>query len=216
MKCLMVHNSYQQPGGEDQVFEAEAGLLESFGHTVVRFTAHNDQIRTLGQLELARATIWNGDTYRDVRAILRRERPEVLHAHNIFPLISPSIYYAARAEHVPVVQTLHNYRLVCPNALLFRDGRPCQACVGHSPLLGAVHACYRGSRLASAAVGAMLMTHRLVGTWRRRVDQYIALTEFARRLFVHAGLPPDRVTVKPNFIEGDPGLGHHSGEYALF
>ena len=217
MKCLMVHNSYQQPGGEDQVFEAEAGLLESFGHTVVRFTAHNDQIRSLGQLELARATIWNGDTYRDVRAILQREQPEVLHAHNIFPLISPSIYYAARAEHVPVVQTLHNYRLVCPNALLFRDGHICEDCLlARSPIAGIVHACYRNSRAATGVVAAMLTMHRALGTWTRLIDVFIALSDFARNKYIEGGLPPAKIVVKPNFIFPDPGQREADGSYALF
>jgi glycosyltransferase involved in cell wall biosynthesis len=217
MKCLIVHNSYQQAGGEDQVFEAEAALLESFGHDVVRFRAHNDQVRELGRLELARETIWNGKSYREIRAILRRERPQILHAHNVFPLISPAIYYAARAEGVPVVQTLHNYRLMCPNALLFRDGHVCEECLlARSPIAGVIHACYRNSRAATGVVAAMLTVHRALGTWTRLIDVFIALSEFARDKYIQGGLPPDKIVVKPNFIHPDPGIREAGGSYALF
>ena len=217
MKCLMVHNSYQQAGGEDRVFEAEAALLESFGHEVVRFTMHNDQINELGRMELARATIWNGSSYREVSAILRRERPAILHAHNLFPLISPAIYYAARAEEVPVVQTLHNYRLVCPNALLFRDGHVCEECLlARNPIAGVVHACYRNSRAATGVVAAMLTVHRALGTWTRLVDVFIALSEFSREKYIQGGLPPGKIVVKPNFVHPDPGEREAGGSYALF
>jgi glycosyltransferase involved in cell wall biosynthesis len=217
MKLLLAHNSYQQVGGEDMVFQAEARLLESRGNEVVRYTKHNDQVAQLGRASLARITIWNGDTYREVRALLRRERPEVVHVHNTFPLISPAIYYAARAEGVPVVQTLHNYRLVCPNALLFRDGHRCEECLGKRiPIPGVVHACYRQSRAVSGAVAAMLTVHRGVGTWTRMVDVFIALSEFARNKHIQGGLPAERIVVKPNFIAPDPGQGARQGGYALY
>jgi glycosyltransferase involved in cell wall biosynthesis len=217
MKFVMVHNRYQQAGGEDQVFEAEATLLESHGHEVVRLTEHNDRVGELGQLELAHATIWNGGTYHAVRAMLRREQPQVLHCHNTFPLVSPAIYYAARAEGVPVVQTLHNYRLVCPNALLFRDGHLCEDClVARSPIAGIVHACYRDSRVATGVVAAMLTVHRALGTWARLIDVFIALSEFARHKYIQGGLPEEKIVVKPNFIHPDPGERDTNGSGALF
>src|SRR5690242_19134711 len=217
MKCLIVHNSYQQAGGEDQVFQSEAALLESFGHEVVRFTAHNDQVSAIGRMELAQTAIWNGATYRDMRALLRRERPQILHAHNIFPLISPAIYYAARAEGIPVVQTLHNYRLLCPNALLFRVGHICEECLlARNPIAGVVHACYRNDRAATAAVAAMLAVHWVIGTWTRLVDVFIALSEFARNKYIQGGLPAAKIEVKPNFIHPDPGRRDETGSYALF
>jgi glycosyltransferase involved in cell wall biosynthesis len=219
MNILLVHDRYKWKGGEDAVVDAEAALLERHGHTVVRYEASNEAIAADGvgsRVQTAMRSIWNHQRYRQLRGLIRRHQIAVMHCHNTFPLVSPAAYYAAAAEHVPVVQTLHNYRLVCVNAQLFRNGGPCEACVGHSPLLGVIHACYRGSRLASAAVGAMLVAHRLASTWRRHVDRYIVLTDFARRLFVSAGLPADRVTIKPNFVDPDPGLGQHAGEYALF
>src|SRR5688572_5380678 len=170
MKLLLVHNYYQQRGGEDVVFESEAGLLEDHHHRVLRYTARNDGIGDLPGLTLGRKAIWNGDTYGELRNVLRRERPAVVHVHNTLPVISPAVYYAARSVGIPVVQTLHNYRLVCPRAVLFREGHVCEACLHRAiPLPGVRYACYRGSRSASGAVAAMLAVHRLLGTWRRAV-----------------------------------------------
>ena len=217
MKILAVHNSYQQPGGEDQVFLAETSLLERYGHRVVRYSKHNDRVAGMNRLALAGATLWNDSTYRDLRALIRRERPQIAHFHNTFPLISPAGYYAAKAEGVPVVQTLHNYRLLCPNALFFRDGGVCEDCMGKAITWpGVVHKCYRGSRAASGLVTTMLATHRALRTWTNKVDVYIALTEFARRKFIEGGLPAERMTVKPNFVDPDPGPGTSDEGHALF
>jgi glycosyltransferase involved in cell wall biosynthesis len=217
MKVLAVHNYYQQPGGEDQVFLAETALLECYGHRVVRYSTHNDRTAAMNRLALAGTALWNHSTFRELRALIRRERPHVAHFHNTFPLVSPAGYYAARAEGVPVVQTLHNYRLLCPNALFFRDGRVCEDCMGKAiPWPGVVHKCYRGSRAASAIVTAMLTTHHAVRTWTEMVNVYVALTEFARRKFIEGGLPAERVAVKPNFVYPDPGPGRSGEEHALF
>lgn len=171
----------------------------------------------MSQPELARATVWNEAVHQDIRTLIRRERPQVVHLHNTFPLISPAAYYAARSEGVPVVQTLHNYRLLCPNALFFREGRVCEDCLGKAiPWPGVIHACYRDSRPASGVVAAMLTAHRALGTWTRLVDIYVTLTEFARQKFIQGGLPENRLVTKPNFIYPDPGLGEGRGKYALF
>jgi glycosyltransferase involved in cell wall biosynthesis len=213
---LLVHNFYQQPGGEDEVFATEARMLEEHGHTVVRYTLHNDRI-TSGSLRVAAGTIWSSAAYHELRQLMQRIRPAVAHFHNTFPLISPSAYHAARREGIPVVQTLHNYRLFCVNAQLYRDGRPCEDCLGLSvPWHGVQHACYRSSRLASATVASMVGVHRALGTWTGRVNRYIALTEFARTKCIAGGLPAERVVVKPNFIHPDPGPGDGAGAYALF
>lgn len=126
--------------------------------------------------------------------------PDVVHVHNFFPLITPSVYDACAKAHVPVVQTLHNYRLICAGTLLTRRGRPCEDCIGASPYLGALHGCYRGSRLGSLAVARMIDRHKRQGTWDTKVDRFIALTEFARNRFGAAGLPLEKIVVKPNFV----------------
>lgn len=216
-RVLFLHNHYQQPGGEDQVFTAESDLLEVHGHRVLRYTMHNNQVVKKSSLGLSKATVWNSKVYRDLRALIRSERPQVAHFHNTFPLISPAAYYAARTEGVPVVQTLHNYRLLCPNALFFREGKVCEDCLDKTfSWPGIVHACYRESRPASGVVAAMQYVHWTMGTWIKTVDAYIALTEFARKKFIEGGLPADKIMVKPNFVNPDPGAGDGEDGYFLF
>ena len=217
MKILLAHNYYQQAGGEDQCVAAEVAMLEARGHEVVRYHLHNDSIDGMSRLQLASRTVWSRSAYHELRELIRTHRPRVAHFHNTFPLISPAAYYAARAEGVPVVQTLHNFRLLCPNALFFRNGRVCEDCLGKAiPWPGVVHGCYRGSRTASAGVATLLTTHRALGTWRKAVDVYVALTEFSRRKFLEGGLPVDRVVVKSNFVDPDPGPGEGAGGYGVF
>jgi glycosyltransferase involved in cell wall biosynthesis len=217
LKVLLVHNLYQQAGGEDVVFAAESRLLTSRGHTVLHYTAHNDAVRDMTALGVGLRTIWSQRAYREVRELIRTERPDIAHVHNTLPLISPAVYYAAAVGAVPVVHTVHNYRIACPNGLCFRDGRACTDCVGRVvPWPGVLHACYRNSRGATGAIAAMLSTHRMLGTWRSRVHAYIAPTEFARSVLISAGLPPKNVVVKPHFVDPDPGEGGRREGFALF
>src|ERR1700722_6145120 len=214
---LSVHNYYQQSGGEDQVFAAETALLESKGHCVVRYEEHNSRIAARNAAAVGIDTVWNSKSAQALRELVRKHRPDVVHFHNTFPLISPAAYYAAQKEGAAVVQTLHNFRLLCPGATLFREGQPCEECIEKKSLRPAiVHACYRASRPATAAIATMLTVHRAIGTWRRKVDLYIALSEFARGKFIEGGLPASRVVVKPNFVSPDPGVGDGSRQYALF
>ena len=217
MKVLQVHNFYQQPGGEDQVYDAERELLTRHGHEVIRYAVHNDAIRNMSALELGIRTIWSRKSYLAVRETLREHRPDIVHAHNTFPLISPAIHHAAGAEQVPLVQTLHNYRLICAGATLYRKGRVCEDCV-HSltPWPAVRHACYRNSRAATVVAASMLLAHRAAGTWASRVQQYIALTGFSKQKFVEGGLPANLISIKPNFLSSDPGAGPGSGGYAMF
>lgn len=217
MRILLVHNFYQRPGGEDAVFATEGGLLEARGHDVIRYSLDNRQIDRMGPVSLGAATLWNRKSARELARVIENEKPAVAHFHNTFPLVSPAGYFAVRTAKIPVVQTLHNYRLLCANALLFRSGRPCRDCVGKTlSWPGIVHACYRESRVASAGVVAMQTVHSTLGTWTRKVDAYIAMTEFARKQFVDGGLPARKIHVKPNFLSPDPGEGDGSGGYALF
>ena len=198
-KVLALHNYYQQPGGEDSVFATETQLLEANGHDVVRLTVHNDDLAERSRLSMGAEAIWSSRQYDNVSEVIRTERPDVVHCHNTFPQLSPAVYYAAHRLGVPVVQTLHNFRLTCVNGNLFRDGKPCTRCVGrHAPWEGVKRACYRENRAASLTVAAMVAVHKVAGTYRNLVDRYIATTEFARAQFIRAGLPADRVVVKPN------------------
>lgn len=213
----MVHNAYQQRGGEDVVFEAELELLEGYGNEVYGYRASNKDVPGRSRLRLAAETVWSSGSKRAIQKLLLEVRPDVAHFHNTFPLISPSAYAACREEGVPVVQTLHNYRLLCPNALFFRDGGVCEDCLGKAvPWPGVLHACYRGSRAATGVTAAMLAAHRALDTWTEKVDVYVALTEFARQKFIEGGIPAEKIVVKPNFVHPDPGPGDGGDGYALF
>ena len=217
MRIVLAHNSYLQRGGEDIVVDAEAALLRGMGHEVVEFRVDNRGLNASSRMRTAASAIWSFDSKARLARVLADVQPQVCHFHNTFPLISPSAYRACRAATVAVVQTLHNYRLVCPAATLFRDGHPCIECRDRSvPWPGVMHACYRSSRAATAAVASMLVTHRALGTWQRDVDVYITPSEFARSMFLSAGFAPDHVFAKPNFLPLDPGVGEHRGGYALF
>jgi glycosyltransferase involved in cell wall biosynthesis len=219
-RVLSVHNFYNVPGGEDQVFAAEQSLLRNEGHSVDVFEDHNSRIGSAAVAAGLRA-IWNPQSYRRLEEVVRSTRPDIVHFHNIFPLISPAAYYAARKGGAAVVQTLHNYRLLCPGATLFRDGRTCEECIEQRSLTPAlIHGCYRQSRSATTAVAAMLVTHRAAGTWTRMVDSYIALSDFAKRKYAEGGLPEARLHVKSNFVSDVPGPSQktrlESRPYALF
>tara|TARA_R100001198_G_scaffold96992_1_gene90639 strand:+ start:13869 stop:15020 length:1152 start_codon:yes stop_codon:yes gene_type:complete len=202
MKILAVHNRYQQAGGEDSVFRNEIELLRSGGHDVAVLEENNDRIKgTAAQIAAAAHAVWSRYGQRRMAEAIIRERPDVVHVHNFFPTLSPAIFWTCGEHRVPAVWTLHNFRVACANGLLFRDGQVCEKCLGASPLPAIRHGCYRGSRAASAAVAAMIATHRTMGTWRYKVDRFIALTDFARDKVIAAGLPADRVVVKPNFVD---------------
>ena len=219
MKIVIVHNTYKESGGEDIVFRNECELLKNAGHEVVEYQRSNHDASkyvSIRQLALAKNTIWSSDTRREFRQLLLRERPHIVHVHNTFVMVSPSIYWACRDAQVPVVQTLHNYRLLCPGATFFRDGKVCEECLEHGVWRGVRYGCFQGSSRATATVAAMLTTHRFLGTWSRLIEYFLAPTEFARRKFIKGGLPRDKILVKPNFVDPDPGEGHGDRSYALF
>ncbi len=215
MKVLAIHTYYQQPGGEDEVFAAETALLREKGHEVHTLVFHNRDLKGLPPWRQSALTLWNGGAYRQVREVIRDIRPHLVHMHNTFPLASPAIIRAAKAEGVPVVMTLHNYRLLCVDALFLREGCVCEACLGRLPWRGALYGCYRGNRAMSGVVAAMLILHRVFGTYEK-VERFIALTEFARGKFVEGGIPSEKIAIKPNFVYPDPAPGEGQGRYALF
>jgi glycosyltransferase involved in cell wall biosynthesis len=219
MKILLVHNTYQQPGGEDVVFNQERQLLEGAGHEVRAYQRSNWEIAgysVLKRLALVGHMVWARSTRREIARLLEREKPDLVHIHNTFLMISPSIYGACREARVPVVQTLHNYRLLCPAANFFRRGRVCEECLAHGLWRGVWHGCYRESRAETCGVALMLAVHRGRRTWTREVTRFIALSQFSRRKFIEGGLPAEKIAVKPNFVFKDPGCQARRGECAVF
>jgi glycosyltransferase involved in cell wall biosynthesis len=217
MHILQIHSFYRQPGGEDIVLANEEKLLTRHGHQVWQYLLHNDAIPELSKFHVALETLWNNNAYRAVRHKIQKHGIHLVHAHNTFPLVSAAVYYAAQAERVPVVQTLHNYRFLCPAATFFRNGAPCEDCLGKSlPWPAIVHSCYRGSMPASAMTAFMLVAHRAARTYASKVNAYIAPSKFSLNKFVEGGLPLSRMRMKPNFVLDDPGIGSGYGGYALF
>ena len=195
-------------------------MLNMAGHTVASHFRSNLDITTQSLVQKTRlgaSTIWSVESYRALRTIIRRERPDVAHFHNTFPLISPAAYSACHEAGVPVVQSLHNYRLLCPGANLLREGRPCEDCVGKwFAWPGVLHGCYRESRAMTGVVAAMVALHRELDTWQEHVNFFIAPSEFARQKFIQGGLPAEKIAVKPHFVYPDPGGRISHGEFAIY
>jgi glycosyltransferase involved in cell wall biosynthesis len=203
VKILQIHTRYRQPGGEDTVVDAEAAVLREAGHDVIAYEARNPDSRTAAAASTAFSP-WNPAALRALRRAVGQINPDVAHVHNTWHALSPSVFTALHDAQVPVVMTLHNYRLLCANALLFRDGRPCEDCVGGHPWQAVRHRCYRGSLATSAVAAGTIALNRRLETWHRRVGMFLATTSFARGRFIAGGLPADRIRVKPHFV-ADPG-----------
>lgn len=201
MKVLQIHTKYRQSGGEDTVVQAEAALLRDAGHTVTLFEAQNHSGRAAA-VQLG-AAIWNPRSAKRLAAHIASDRPDVAHIHNTWFAMSPSISQVLPDADVPTVMTLHNYRLTCTNALLLRDGSPCEICIEGSPLQSIRYGCYR-SRPETAVAAINIAVHRRRRTWATNIDLFFALTEFMKTIMVRAGIPEEKIVVKPNFT-ADPG-----------
>ncbi|WP_151447524.1 glycosyltransferase family 4 protein [Lacisediminimonas profundi] len=214
MKILIAHNAYQQRGGEDVVVDAEIQLLRGRGHQVDTYRRHNAEL--VDHPGAAASAIWSRRTASEMEQLCVRERPDVIHVHNTFPLISPSLYWIAARHKIAVVQTLHNFRMLCPQAMFLREGKVCEDCIGKIPWRAVTRKCYRSSTTQSALLSGMLIAHDTLGTFRDKVTRYIALNDFCRAKFIKGGLPADRMRVKPNFVvsPGKPQWqARHGGLY---
>jgi glycosyltransferase involved in cell wall biosynthesis len=216
MRILVAHNAYLYRGGEDTVVEAEIALLRRHGHEVVLYRRDNAELDALPLWQAAMDSVWSKRTVMEAGRLLASFRPHLIHAHNTFPLISPSLYGIADELGIPVVQTLHNFRLLCPQAMLMRNGRYCDDCVGRWPWRAVLHRCYRGSLAQSAVSAGMVSGHRMLGTWRDRVCRYIVLNQMCREIFIRGGLPPEKLSIKPNFVEANDVPGEHKRRGGLF
>lgn len=219
MRILLVHNSYQQPGGEDVVVGQESRLLMGKGHSVCVYSRSNREVKELSTAKrvlLIKDIVYSSDSKREIKELLLKQRPELVHVHNTFMMISPSVFEVCHEVGIPVLQTLHNYRLLCPAWTLSRNGEICEDCITGSLWNSVKHGCYRDSRVMTAAVAAMLKFHRFSGTWDDSVDGFVALSQFARKKFIEGGLPGQKIHVKPNFVHSDPGEKERPGKFALF
>ncbi|MBD0692181.1 glycosyltransferase [Streptomyces sp. CBMA123] len=219
MHVLVVHNRYAsaQPSGENKVVDQEVALLREAGHRVELFERRSDSIAAKslpGKAAVPLLVPWNPAVRTELAARLRAERPDVVHVHNVFPLLSPAVLAACADAGVPVVATLHNYTQVCPPGTLRRDGRPCTECVGVAPLPAVRHGCYRGSRLATVPLAVSLSVNRR--RWRSRVERFFCISAAQRDVLVGAGMPAERLTVKHNFVP-EPGIGRTgAGKHLLY
>ena len=219
MKILQVHNYYQYSGGEDAVLENEFKLLTNRGHTVKQYKRDNKEINSFSfikRLKNVGETRYSKKTYEEIKSLLKEFQPDVCHVHNTLPLISPSVYFGCNEMNIPVVQTLHNYRLLCSNAYLFRSGKVCEECIGNSLYHSVKYGCYRNSKMQTLVLANIIEHHKKKGTWQNKIDAYIALTQFSKNKFVEGGLPEEKIFIKPNFLYADPGLDYTQQNYFFF
>jgi glycosyltransferase involved in cell wall biosynthesis len=206
LNILVLHNRYQVRGGEDSVVDAEVALLQDRGHTVTLALKDNRDIRSARDAALTGVRTWHAPRAQaELQQLIRTHRPDVVHVHNWFPQWSPSVFGTCKAAGVPVVATLHNFRLACPAGTLYRGEKTCESCLPLDLAVPAViHGCYRGSAIQSAIVAGATGLHRRMGTWQREVDAYILLTRFQRDKMAAWGLPLEKMHIKPNFYPGTP------------
>lgn len=204
MKVLQVHSKYKKRGGEETVVNEEKAVLESHGNTVIQYIRENAETDDYGAIGLMRLSLTqrrNKVAVNEVTALLAKEKPDICHVHNVYPLISPAVYEACQLQGVPVVQTLHNYKMLCTNSLLFRQGDVCELCLNKNLMNSVRYSCYKNSLLATAVQADAIQYHRRKGTWQHMVDAYVCLTEFQKNKMVEGGVPAEKLRVKPNFVQ---------------
>jgi glycosyltransferase involved in cell wall biosynthesis len=210
MRILRIHNRYRSRGGEDIAVDLEDALLLEKGQQIRQIYFDNNHIGPRQALLVGLQASWNQASYKRVYSEISNWRPDVVDVHNFFPLASPAVHHAGRRLRVPVIQTLHNYRLLCPSGNFFRNGAVCEDCAAHSvPWPGVVHRCYNESAIYTGAVAAMTTVHRILRTWQDAVTLLLTVSEFQKAKFVEHGFTEARIAVRPNFVvdPGPPGPG---------
>ncbi len=223
MRILIAHNRYQQPGGEDAVVKTEFNLLRDFGQEVRLYERTNDEINDYSfarKINFLWNMGWSERSYNDIRQVLKEFAPEVVHFHNIFFILTPSVYQACRDEGIPVVQSLHNFRPLCANGLFFRGGQTCEKCMKKNFWHGVYHGCFKNSRVATVPIARMLARHWKAGTWIGMVDIFVTATKFTKDKYAQGGIPSEKIMVKPNFLypfpEAEAPFDRKKNGYALY
>lgn len=219
MKILYIHNRYIHKGGEDTVFEAESNLLKQYGHDVQTLVFDNKNINSLKDKILTGImTLFNFKSAALLKQKTLEFQPDIIHIHNFFPIASPSIFFVAHRANIPVVMTLHNYRLICPGALLYRNNAVCEVCIHKTfPINGVMHGCYRQSRFQTLLLALTSSIHTVTKTWQSKINRYIALSNFEKVRFLDSSLHLNisQITLKPNFVE-DHGYSIEKEEYFIY
>lgn len=219
MKVLLIHNSYKYKGGEDSVFDNESTLLTDNGVTIEKLTFHNTEIIGIFQKILVGFNVlFNLKVYKKLKKNIEIFNPDVIHVHNFFPIVSPAVFFVAKHYNIPIIMTLHNYRLICANALLFRENKVCELCIKKTiPFPAIKNKCYRESRIQTIVLVLMTTFHKIIGTWKSKVNIYIALTNFAKVKILNSSLNlhPEQIKIKQNFVE-DRGYDFQKDDYFLF
>ena len=204
MKILVVHNRYLEPGGEDAVVQAEKTMLEAEGHEVILYEGLNAEINSLNFFQkfifFSKDVFWSKKVFHELQHIINQHKPDVAHFHNIFLALTPSAYDACFQSQVPVVQTLHNYRMLCANGIFFREGKTCEDCLKKGMFSAVCHRCCRKSFFLSWVIIRILRDLRYKKDLLDKVHEFIVLSEFSKRKFVENGFPEGKVVVKPNFV----------------
>ncbi|MBF0523116.1 MAG: glycosyltransferase family 4 protein [Candidatus Omnitrophica bacterium] len=220
MKILLIHNSYYYQGGEDEVVESEKRMLKERGHIVIEYRRSNKEIEAYSFFRKIRffwkEAVWSKEVYEEIKAIIRRENPDVAHIHNTFLMVTPSVYDACYDERLPVVQTLHNFRFLCPNAIFYRQGQICEKCVLSGKCFGVIYKCWKGSAVKTFFLVRILEHMRCRKILENKVARFICLNRFAEKKFVEYGLPREKISIKPNFLDKAPEPTPASGGYAIY
>ena len=218
MKILIIHNKYKILGGEDIQTLEEVELLRKHGNEVELFHVSNDSIDDdINNFRLALDTVWSKKYYKELLDKIKREKFDIVHVHNFFPLLSPSIFYAARKAGAKVIMTAHNYRLICPNALMYINNEICSACVGKKiPYPALFKKCYRGSFSATAATVAMLSIHNIIQTWKNKIDGIVCISDFLKKQLADVGFKSEQLHVKHNFVSSIVEPNFVAGGYYIF
>lgn len=204
MRILILHNYYgsESPSGENIVVDKEVKMLREYGHSVKLYSRSSDEIRNIkyfGKIIGASATPWNPFSAQKVSKVIKDFQPDIVHAHNTFPLLSPSVFHAIGNKAAKVL-TLHNYRLLCSSGIPLRNGEVCLDCVKNRSIMPSLmHGCYRNSRIATIPIATKIGLHRLIGTWHKKIDAFIVLSDIQKKVMTEGGLPEKKIHIKPNF-----------------
>lgn len=205
MRILLIHNKYKHAGGEDSVFRTEKNILEENHHAVKEVSFDNSSIDGwIDRLKISYRLFYNNQSEKIISEAIKTFRPDIIHVHNFFYIASPSIFFSAYKNKIPVVLTLHNYRLICSGALLMRNNIPCELCINKTlPLSGIMYGCHRSSKIQTAQLTSVTSLHKIIKTWNTKISAYIALTEFSRKIFLSSSLKllPDQIVVKSNSVD---------------